>query len=100
MGAPVLHIQLVKKGEEHVLENGVSLGAHENLSLVDVLGIYIFIDWQVCTVLFKQALLPDYEGDEHEDARENKEANEVLQSVILLIVCVGKQVGKRESAIG
>lgn len=53
MSAPVLHVQLSEKGLKHGNEHAVSLGAHEDLSLVQLLHIDVLINWQVCAIFFK-----------------------------------------------
>jgi hypothetical protein len=66
MCAPVLHVQLLKQREEHVLEHAVRFGAHEHFSFVDMLRINVFVDWQVSSIFFKKTLFPNMESNEHE----------------------------------
>ena len=97
MCAPVIHIQLGEKRKEHDFENAVGFGAHENLTLVQLLGIDILINWQIGSIFFKQALLPNVEGQHGDNQAACNEPSEVPESIISRIFSIRENMRKTES---
>tara|TARA_B110000285_G_C15119817_1_gene616413 strand:- start:124 stop:480 length:357 start_codon:yes stop_codon:yes gene_type:complete len=98
VGAPVVHIQLGEKRKEHDFENAVGFGAHENFTLVQLLGVDVLINRQIGSIFFKQALLPNVEGEHSDNQTCYNEPDKVPESIISLIFGIRENMWETEAA--